>query len=390
MLRKICVVTATRAEYGALKNLLREIEKDSALQLQLIVSGTHLSPEFGYTLKEIETDNIKITKKIEILLSSDTAIGVSKSMGLAQISFSEAFDELKPDIVVVIGDRYELISIVTCANLARIPVAHISGGEITEGAVDDMFRHAVTKLSHLHFTAIDLYSQRVIQMGESPERVFTVGEPGLEDIQKQDLLAKTELEDSLNFRFKKKNLLITFHPETCHSTEFTSNSFNELLIALSELVDTQLIFTKSNADTGGRQINHMIDSFVENHPETSIAFNSLGKLRYLSTLQFIDGVVGNSSSGIIEVASFKKGTVNIGDRQKGRIRPLSVIDSEADRHSIKKAIETLYTHEFQNSLQKVENPYYQKETSINIKTHLKNIDLTKVKTKFFYDAPKHY
>lgn len=385
MSRKICIVTATRAEYGALKNLLREIENDSSLILQLIVTGAHLSPEFGYTLKEIEADNFKITKKIEILLSSDSAIGVSKSMGLAQISFAEAFEELRPDIVLVIGDRYELIPIVTCANVARIPVAHISGGEITEGALDDIFRHAITKLSQLHFTAIDAYSRRVIQMGEDPSQVFTVGEPGLENINQSKLLPQKELEKSLGIKLQKKNLLITYHPETCQSTDFTEKAFNELLSAVNTLTDTLLIFTKANADTGGRYINYLIDSFVVLHPEKSVVFDSLGKLRYLSTLQFVDGVVGNSSSGIVEVASFKKGTINIGDRQKGRISSPNVINVAANQHEILQAIKTLYSSGFQKILDTTENPYRQENTSIKIKEHLKLCDLTKIKTKTFHD-----
>ncbi|GGY72298.1 UDP-N-acetyl glucosamine 2-epimerase [Cellvibrio zantedeschiae] len=388
MLRKICVITSTRAEYGALKNLLREINDDSSLQLQLIVTGTHLSPEFGYTLKEIEADQFNVTKKVEILLSSDTAVGVSKSMGLAQISFAEVFDELQPDIVVVIGDRYELIPVVTCANIARIPVAHISGGEITEGAIDDMFRHATTKLSQLHFTAINAYSERVIQMGEDPAQVFTVGEPGLENIHTQDLLNKPEVETLLGTPLQEKNLLITYHPETCESTQFTEQSFKELLNALQDLADTLFIFTKANADTGGRTINHLIDQFVTQHPTKAIAFNSLGKRGYLSTLQFVDGVVGNSSSGIVEVASFKKGTINIGNRQKGRIRPPSVIDVKANQADIAQAIATLYSKEFQSLLQETDNPYRQEGTSAKIKEHLKQCDLNALKTKKFYDLGK--
>lgn len=388
MIRKICIVTATRAEYGILKSLISEIANDPGLILQLIVTGSHLSPEFGYTLKEIEANGFPIAKKIEILLSSDSAIGVSKSMGLAQISFAEAYEELKPDIVVVLGDRYELIPIVTCANIAHIPVAHISGGETTEGALDDIFRHALTKLSQLHFTAIETYANRVIQMGEEPSRVFNVGEPGLENIHKLGLLSKVELEKSLNTQFKQKNLLITYHPETSKSTDFTEQSFNTLLTALDKLTNTLLIFTKANADTGGRTINHMIDRFIAQHPEKAIAFDSLGKQRYLSTLQFIDGVVGNSSSGIIEVASFKKGTINIGDRQKGRIRPPSVIDVQANENDIAQALAELYTEEFQKKLQQTKNPYQQESTSVKIKEHLKECDLKAIKIKSFYDLPQ--
>jgi len=385
MKRKICVVTATRAEYGAMRCLLEEIDNDPDLILQLIVTGTHLSPEFGYTLKEIEADGYHINKKIEMLLSSDSAIGVSKSMGLAQISFAEAYDELNPDLVVVIGDRYELIPIVSAANIARIPVAHISGGELTEGAIDEIFRHAVTKLSHIHFTSIQEYADRVVRMGEHPSRVYTVGEPGLDNIKRIKLLSKTELEGLLGIKFKQKNLLITYHPETCESLEAIRNSFADILKALVECKDTQLIFTKSNADVGGREINKMIDEFVALNGDRAAVFTSLGQLKYLSVLQFVDAVVGNSSSGIVEVPSFKVATINIGGRQKGRIRAASTLDVEPYYLELKNVFETIYEPTFKNNLRNVINPYEQPETCKKIKDIIKALNFSQLKIKSFYD-----
>jgi GDP/UDP-N,N'-diacetylbacillosamine 2-epimerase (hydrolysing) len=383
MKRKICVVTGTRAEYGLLYWLMKEIESDSDLELQLIVTGMHLSPEFGLTYKEIEKD-FKIDKKIEILLSSDTSIGISKSMGLAQISFAEVYEELKPDILVVLGDRYEIFSAVNVAMIVKIPVAHLHGGEATEGLIDEPIRHSITKMSHIHFTATNEYKKRVIQLGEEPKRVFNIGGMGIENIKKLKLLSKEELEKSINFKFNKKNLLVTFHPVTLENAT-AKEQFSELLKALDELKDTNVIFTKANSDTDGRVINQMIDEYVSNKNNT-IAFTSMGQLRYLSSLQFIDGVVGNSSSGLLEAPSFKIATINIGDRQKGRIKAKSVIDCKPKKEDILKAIEKIYTIDFQDLLKSVKNPYEKEELpSKKIVKILKEIDLDNILKKKFYD-----
>lgn len=384
-MRKICVVTATRAEYGLLKCLLDDIKLDNELELQLIVTGTHLSPEFGQTIQQIEADGFNVDKKIEILLSSDTCVGVTKSMGLALISFGEAFDELKPDIVLVLGDRYELIPIVSAANMARIPVAHLSGGELTEGAIDESIRHAVTKLSHLHFTAIEEYSNRVIQMGEQPDRVFTVGEVGLDNLQRIELLSLDAFEQSIEKKLDNKNLLITYHPETTKDKLEVEHDFRELLSSLDATENTLLIFTKANADVGGRLINKMIDDYVAANQNKAIEFSSLGQLRYLSALQYVDAVVGNSSSGIVEAPSFKVATINIGDRQKGRIRASSTQDVNMCQQEITKAINNLYTEDMIDLLKTVVNPYSKGNSSANITNVLKNYDLIKLKTKKFYD-----
>ncbi|MFW2379424.1 UDP-N-acetylglucosamine 2-epimerase [Aliarcobacter butzleri] len=381
--RKVCVVTGTRAEYGLLYWLLKEIEADKELELQLIVTGMHLSPEFGLTYKEIEKE-FKIDKKIEMLLSSDTSVSISKSMGLAQISFAETYDQLKPDIVVVLGDRYEIFSATSTAMIARIPIVHLHGGETTEGAFDESIRHSITKMSHLHFTATGEYRNRVIQLGEHPSRVFNVGGLGIENIKRLKLLTKEEFENSIDFKLNKKNILVTFHPVTLENST-AQEQFQELLDVIDELKETNIIFTKANSDTDGRIINQMIDEYVTKNFQKSVEFTSLGQLRYLSALQFVDAVVGNSSSGLLEAPSFKIGTINIGDRQKGRIKADSVIDCSANKTDIEKAFERLYSKEFQDILQNVENPYGDGCASKKIIEVLKNVDLKNILKKSFYN-----
>jgi len=314
--RTICIVTGTRAEYGLLYWLMKEIQNDPNLVLQIIVTGMHLSSEFGLTYKQIEKDGFKIDKKIEMLLSSDTPIGISKSMGLGVIGFAEAYADLKPDIVVLLGDRFEIFSAASAAIIARIPIAHLHGGETTEGAFDEAIRHSITKMSHLHFTAAEEYRRRVIQLGEFPARVFNVGGLGIDNIKKLKLMSREEFENSINFKLDPKNLMITFHPVTLeHAT--AGEQFQNLLNALDELHDTRFIFTKPNADTEGRIITQMIDDYVSRNKYEAISFVNLGQLRYLSAMQFIDGVVGNSLSGLAGGPTFKIGTINIGDRQRG-------------------------------------------------------------------------
>lgn len=383
MKRKICVVTGTRAEYGLLYWLMKEIENNNNLELQLIVTGMHLSPEFGLTYKEIEKE-FKINKKIEMLLSSDTSVGISKSMGLAQISFAESYDELKPDILVVLGDRYEIFSATSAAMIARIPIAHIHGGEKTEGAFDESIRHSITKMSHLHFTATEEYKNRVIQLGEHPSRVFNVGGMGIENIKKLKLLSKDEFEKSIEFKLNSKNILVTFHPVTLENST-AKEQFQQLLDAIDELEDTNIIFTKANSDTDGRVINQMIDEYVTKNFHKSVQFTSLGQLRYLSALQYVDAIVGNSSSGLAEAPSFRIGTINIGDRQKGRIKASSVIDCEANKNSIVKAFAKLYSKEFQETLKTTINPYGDGCASKKIVEILKNVNLKNILKKSFYD-----
>lgn len=383
MKRKICVVTGTRAEYGLLYWLMKEIVAEKTLELQLIVTGMHLSPEFGLTYKEIEQE-FKIDKKIEILLSSDTPVGISKSMGLAQISFAEAYEEFSPDLVVVLGDRYEIFSAASAATIARIPIAHLHGGETTEGAYDEAMRHSITKMSHLHFVATEAYRKRVIQLGENPQRVFNVGGMGIESIKRLELLSKEAFEKSIDFKLASKNILVTFHPVTLENTT-AQDQFQELLNFMDTLEDTHIIFTKANSDTDGRVINQMIDDYVSKNSFKSIGFTSLGQLRYLSALQYVDAVVGNSSSGLLEAPSFKIGTINIGERQKGRIQAASVIDCKPLDQDISQAFEKLYSIEFQRDLYNIKNPYGNGMASKQIIEVIKNIDLTNILKKSFYD-----
>lgn len=384
MTRKLCVVTGTRAEYGLLRHLMKEIERTENLSLQLVVTGTHLSPEFGLTYREIEADGFKIDKKIEILLSSDLPVAIAKSMGLGLIGFAEAFDQLRPDLIVVLGDRYEILSAVSAALVARIPVAHIHGGEATEGLIDEGIRHAITKMSHLHFVAAKEYQNRVIQLGEQPNRVFLVGGLGVDGIKKSALLSKSSLEEELSIKFQKKNLLITFHPVTLEENT-AEGQITELLQALKELgSETTLIFTMPNADTDGRVVYKKIEDFVQGHPNAYL-FKSLGQLRYLSCLQFIDAVIGNSSSGLTEVPTFKKGTINIGDRQRGRLEAASVINCQPNKAEIKDALNKLYSSNFQAQLSMVVNPYGEGGSSEAILKAVKTIPLDGLLKKRFYD-----
>lgn len=382
-MKKVCVVTGTRAEYGLLYWLMKEIEADEKLQLQLIVTGMHLSPEFGLTYKEVEQE-FTIDKKIEMLLSSDTHIGISKSMGLAQISFAENYEELQPDMIVLLGDRYEIFVAASAAMIARIPIAHIHGGEKTEGAFDEAIRHSITKMSHLHFTATEEYRKRVIQLGEEPYRVFNVGGMGIENIKRLQFLSKEEFEKAIGFKLGEKNILVTFHPVTLENST-AKKQFNELLNALDSLKDTHIIFTKANSDINGRIINQMIDEYVVKNTHKSIAFTSMGQLRYLSALQYMNMVVGNSSSGLIEAPSFHIATINIGDRQKGRLKADSVIDCLPKQDSIIDAIKKAYSKEFQEKLKLVTNPYGDGMASKKIVNILKNIDPEKLLKKEFYD-----
>lgn len=382
-MKKICVVTGTRAEYGLLYWLVEKIQTDPELQLQLIVTGMHLSPEFGLTYQEIEK-KFRIDKKIEMLLSSDTPVGISKSMGLAQISFSEAYAELEPDLIIILGDRYEIFAAASSAMVARVPIAHLHGGEATEGLIDEPIRHCLTKMSHLHFTATEEYRKRVIQLGEAPNRVFNVGGLGVESIKRLPLLNKLELERSIGFRLAQKNLLVTFHPVSLEKST-ARQQFTELLAALDELENTHIIFTKANSDTDGRIINQMIDHYTAKNSHKAIAFTSLGQLRYLSALQFVDAMVGNSSSGLTEAPSFNIGTINIGERQKGRIKAASVIDCEPVKTSIQTAFVRLYSTEFQSQLSIVKNPYGDGCASEKILAVIKEVELKNIVKKTFYD-----
>ncbi len=383
MTRKVCVITGTRAEYGLLLWVMQGIKEDTELTLQIIATGMHLSPEFGFTYREIEQDGFKIDRKIEMLTSSDTSVGITKSMGLGMIGFADALNELKPDLIVVLGDRFEIFAAVSAALVARIPVAHIHGGEATEGLIDEAIRHSITKMSHLHFVAAEEYRQRVIQLGENPERVFLVGGLGIDNIKHLKLLDRTELESAINFKLGQKNLLITFHPVTL-DVGTAAEQMEELLVALDTLNETHLIFTLPNADTDGRILINMIEQYVKNRSNACV-FTSLGQKRYLSCVYYVDGVVGNSSSGLAEVPSFRKGTINIGDRQRGRIQTESVINCEPNRQDIKAAMEKLYDQDFQTRLKDVKNPYGEGGASEKTVKVISSISLDEILKKRFYN-----
>jgi GDP/UDP-N,N'-diacetylbacillosamine 2-epimerase (hydrolysing) len=381
--RKICVVTGTRAEYGLLRWVIDGIKSSEVLDLQLIATGMHLSPEFGLTVKEIQADGLRIDRKVEMLLSSDTAVGITKSMGIAMISLADALQELRPDLMLVLGDRYEIFAAATSAMIARIPIAHLHGGEATEGLFDESIRHSVTKMAHLHFVAAAEYRERVIQLGEQPENVFQVGGLGIDNILRLDLLAREELEDELNLKLAARSLLITYHPVTLEENT-SSDQMLELLAALEELDNISLIFTMPNADTDSRALTRQINDFCYQHPNAH-AYTSLGQLRYLSCMKHVDGVIGNSSSGLTEAPSFQKGTVNIGDRQRGRLRAKSVIDCDTSRESIRKAIARLLSPAFQAGLANVENPYGKGGASETIVGILEKKSFHNLLKKSFFD-----
>lgn len=384
-MKKICVITGTRAEYGLLRWLMDGIARSARLELQVIATGAHLAPEFGLTFREIESDGFRIDRKVEMLLSSDTSSGITKSMGVAMIGFADALAELAPDMVLLLGDRYEIFSAAAAATIARIPVAHLHGGETTEGAFDEAMRHSITKMAQLHFVAADEYRRRVIQLGEDPARVFQVGGLGIDNMLKLDLLDRPALEAALDFRLAERNLLVTFHPATLDQGS-ASAQMEELLAALDTLENTHLIFTLPNADTQGRVLGQMVEAYVAQRPNAR-AYASLGQLRYLSAVAQVDAVVGNSSSGLAEVPSFHKATINIGDRQKGRLKATSVIDCEPERASIRAALARAYSTGFQETLRQTCNPYGDGGASDKVLHILENHDFSSTLKKTFHDLP---
>lgn len=384
MKKKICILTATRAEYGQLKPIIMKLKSVVDFNICVVATGTHLSPEFGLTYKEIEQDGIKIDEKIEILLSADTPSSVSKSMGLAMISFADYFEKLKPDMLLVLGDRYETLAVAIVAMNQRIPIAHLHGGEITEGAIDESIRHAITKLSYIHFTSAEEYRNRVIQLGEDPSRVFCVGATGIENIFNERLMSKSELEKSINFKLDKPYAIVTFHPVTLEDNNAAVQT-QALLEACKMFKNMKFIFTKANADANGRIINQMIDVFVEEN-DCAVAFASLGMTRYLSALKYCTMVIGNSSSGLVEAPSFGVPTINIGDRQKGRLQADSVINCEPTKNKINEAITLALTKKFKEKARNTVNPYGDGNTSDKIVEVIRNFllnDKIDLKKKFY-------
>lgn len=380
-MRKIAVVTGTRAEYGLLKPLLKAIDKDKELELQLLVTGMHLMPDFGNTYTEIEKDGFTIDAKVKDKLAGDSSIDIIRAIGTAVMGFGDYLDKLKPNIVLVLGDRSEILAATIAAVVSNIPVAHVHGGETTEGAYDEFIRHAITKMSHLHFASSETYRNRILQLGEQPDRVFNVGAIGIDSIRQVSLLDKESFEESISKKLANNSVLITFHPVTLEKAT-AAKQFLELLKALDKLEDYTLIFTLPNSDRDGRIIIQMIDDYVKKNPEKAISFTSLGQLRYLSALQFVNFVIGNSSSGIIEVPYFKIPTINIGDRQKGRIMSESVINCPPYFKDISKAIVKSQSPQFQEKIKNQKNIYGDGHATEKILRQLRTFDFTQLKKSF--------
>lgn len=383
-MKSITVLTATRAEYGLLSPIIHALKACGSFEVRVVVTGAHLSPEFGLTYREIEKEGIEIDRKIEILLSSDTPSAISKSMGMALIGFADYFAERRPDALVVLGDRYETLAVCCAAMNARVPIIHLYGGETTEGAVDEVIRHAITKLSYLHLTSTEEYRKRVIQLGESPDRVFTVGAIGIENALKKKLLSKQELADSLGLALERPYAVITFHPVTLENNS-AKQQCRELLKALDMHPEMDYIITKANADADGRIINKMLDDYSLTHDNVSV-YESLGAVRYLSAVKYACMAIGNSSSGLLEVPSFKIPTVNIGDRQKGRLKAASVIDCCPKAEEISQSIERAQTIEFREICETVTNPYGDGNTSKKVVDAIVNMMSSEIDLKKkFYD-----
>lgn len=382
-MRKICFVTGTRAEYGLLSRLMRLVKEDKDLRLQVIATNMHLMPEYGETYKEIEKDGFTIDKKVYMHKPSDDAHGIISSMAEEMQGMNDALSELKPDILVLLGDRYEILVAAQVALIHRVPIAHIHGGEVTEGAFDDAIRHSVTKMSSLHFTSCEEYGHRVIQMGEQPSRVFDVGSLGVENIKAVPLMTKDELEASLDFKIDTQTILVTYHPVTLGGDP--AKDIREFLDALDQFKDLKVIFTMPNSDTGRDAIALAVENYVEKHSNRAKAYTSLGLKRYLSTLQFVKAAVGNSSSGIIEVPSFGIPTLNIGDRQKGRLASKSVVNCGTSKDEVIAGLKLCLSEEMQKAAKTYENPYAKPDTANLIYQELKNVELAGLNLKTFYD-----
>lgn len=380
---KVCLITGSRAEYGMLKHLIFLIKKEKKINIKIVVTGTHLSKKYGKTIKEIKSDGIKVNKRVNLNIKNRTSEDIIKSINKGMLGFVKVFKNLSPEIIIVLGDRYEIFSAVVAACFCKIPIAHIHGGEITYGAIDEALRHSITKMSHFHFVANSKYKKRVIQLGENPNTVFTVGGLGVDNIKKTKLLTKHQLEKKIGLKFKKKNLIINFHPETLNNFSIKIE-FNKLLNVLKKQKDTNLIFTMPNSDQGSDLIFKMVKNFVKKN-NNAFFFSSLGSLNFYSCLQYVDGMIGNSSSGLLEMPTFKKGTINIGKRQDGRLKAKSVINSKLSKQDILKSIKILYSKSFQNKLKTTINPYGNGGASIKILNILKNIKLKNILIKKFYD-----
>lgn len=381
MIKKICIITGTRAEYGILKPLIKKISEDKDLVLQLLVTGMHLSPEFGMTYKQIENDGFKIDEKVEILLSSDEDSGIVKSVGLGMILCSESLKRLNPDIIVVLGDRFEIFSVVSAASILKIPVFHIHGGETGEGTWDEFFRHSITKMSYLHFTSTEEYRKRVVQLGENPDRVFNVGALSVENIRGLNLISKEELRKKYNIDFNKENFVFIYHPVTLENKNI-EKQIDEILEAILE-TNINVVFIRGNADSNGRILNKKLEEFCKKNEEKYKIFTSFTTEEYFSILKYSNGLIGNSSSGIIETPTLKVGTLNIGDRQKGRTQCNSTLNCKSVKEEIIEKIKYMQTEEYKKIVENTISIYGDGQTSEKIINIIKNVKEINLKKKFY-------
>ncbi len=382
--RKICIITGSRAEWGLFYPLAREIRKnDKFFRLQIIATGPHLSPESGFTYREIEKAGFRIDRKEEMLASGDTEEAVARSVGSGITALAGALKALKPDLVLLLGDRFETFSAAAASFMLKIPIAHLHGGELTEGAIDDGIRHSITKMASLHFTSTEIYRKRVVQMGESPDKVFNVGALGIDNVKRAKLLSKNGLEDRLGFKLGGKNILVTFHPVTLEKRKTSEKTFGNLLKALDELKGVKIIFTRPSFDMYSGSINSLIDLYVAKNRRKAACFTSMGRVVYLSAVRFMDAVAGNSSSGIIEVPCFGIPTVNIGDRQKGRARPAAVIDCGGSYSSIKMALDKAFSSAFRRSCGHAADLYGDGSAAGRIVDVIRRMDDLTVKKGFY-------
>ena len=382
---KICFITSTRAEYGLIKSLMRAISIDKNFILQLIVTGTHLMKKYGLTINEIEKDGFQVDHKIDMEIIDDSNQSTCLSLSKLISELSKKIELLRPDTIVILGDRFELLGIAAAATIHRIPLTHLHGGEITEGAFDDSIRHAISKLSHIHFVANEEYKKRIMQLGENPKNIFNVGGLGVDAIMNLKLLSKNKLENKLNLKFLERNLLITYHPLTLGDLETSKNELKELIKSLSLLENTLQIFTMPNADPGNKVIFEIIEAYVKTN-KNAFCFASLGQLNYLSCLAQVDGVIGNSSSGLSEAPTFKIATLNIGDRQKGRLMSESVINCVASSEAITKGLNKIYKSSFRKILENAKNPYGDGGASKKIIKILKNNNFKVLLRKKFFNV----
>lgn len=384
--RRICVVTGTRAEYGHMKWLLRDLNADPAIELQVVAAAAHLSGHHGHTIDEIIADGLPVAAQVDMLLAGDSPVAMAKSLGLGVIGFTDALARLTPDVVLLAGDRYEALAAAQAAMCLRIPIAHISGGETTEGAIDEAIRHSLTKMSHLHFVSSEPYRRRVVQLGEAPERVLNVGAPGLDHLSRTEFMDRPALEASLGMGLADPLLLVTYHPVTLDDGDQTV-PVRELLSALDDFPQAAVVISGVNADAGGSVIEAAFRDYAASRPGRVGIFASLGYHRYLSLMRLAAAVVGNSSSGIIEAPAVQVPTVNIGPRQRGRLRAASVIDCATGRAAISAAISRALSPEFQALAKTATSPLGRGGASVKIAQALRDWPLDDLLMKSFHDLP---